>query len=191
MVEDDMREEQVDIEVRDDDSDDVHVTEQEPDAMHQDKSSSIGLVQSHQPADEVQEDSQSEEADHLAANTVADLVTDNGKMLTYWNKAAVVRDGFEIRAPNVKEPWEFVVYVEPEVGKVLQAYDNDGDVSYLVKFMDDRVDEVSDKGLLRFGFLKCILIRSFRQIFLSQQDSGGMRLLPPSWVPKMGTLAPN
>ena len=79
------------------------------------------------------------------------LANENDTNLVYWKKAAVICDGFEIRAPQVREPREYIAYHNPEISEILQEYDNEGDVSYLVRFTDDRVEEVSFKPFTHPG----------------------------------------
>ena len=97
--------------------------------------------------------SQLYETDSLREGAVVDTAGEKGPQMICWNKAAVTRDGFEIRAPQVREPWEYVVYDDPEISEILQEYDNEGDLSYLVRFTDDRVEEVSFEPFRRFDGL--------------------------------------
>ena len=58
------------------------------------------------------------------------------------NRAAVLRDGLEIRVPLVTNPEEYVVFSNPGVSAILQKYDNEGEVSYLARLTDARVEDV-------------------------------------------------
>ena len=77
--------------------------------------------------------------------------------LDYWNRDSVIRDGFEIRAPKVSGAEEYIIFENPEVSEVLQRYENEDEVSYLVKLTDDRVEEVSSVSVhsLKFKQLQC------------------------------------
>ena len=89
----------------------------------------------------------------LRALTVLDTTSEKSYSMKYWNKAAVNRDGLEIRAPPIREPWQYVVYDKPEISEVLQEYSDEGSVSYLVRFTDGRVEEVSPKTFNRPQFV--------------------------------------
>ena len=139
-----MLEEEVDPDARDGDSDGTDSRKQEQDAVDQGPFPKTSLVLSYQPTDAGEEISQPQQANNINTSYFQDTEDHDGETLAYWNKAAVVRNGFQIRAPPAKEPWEYIVYTSPKVSKVLQEYDDEGDVSYLVSFTDDRVEEVSN-----------------------------------------------
>lgn len=141
-----MEENELDIGVRGDGGEGVDSQRRNQNAIDQGHFPKTGVVQSYQSPDVEKDGPNPQAAESLEASYIGDDSNNDGKMWTYWNKAAVDRDGLEIQAPQIKEPWEYVVYVPPEVSKVLQEYDDEGDVSYLVSFTDDRVDEVSNEG---------------------------------------------
>ena len=58
------------------------------------------------------------------------------------NRASILRNGLEIKVPPPTNPEDYMVFPDPEVGAILQKYDNEGEVSYLARLTDNRVDEV-------------------------------------------------
>ena len=53
---------------------------------------------------------------------------------------AVKKRGIAVVVPPVQRPWEYLVYEEPEVKEIVEAYDDD---EYLVQFEDEREEVVS------------------------------------------------
>lgn len=143
-----MEEEEANIEVEDDDSSHLFIREQEQDDTDQEQAFESSLARSYESVDVGEHKPQ--EASNLAASSIGASVDCKNDRWTYWNKAAVIRDGFQIQTPQVKEPWDYVVYVEPQVSEVLEEYNEEPDVSYLVSFTDDHMDEVCNIECFHF-----------------------------------------
>ena len=111
--------------------------------MEQEATSEIDLIQS-DAADEEVGDLQFEEALPTSGSPMVDPTVSAGSKSVYLNEAAVGRDGFEIKVPPVQEPWNYVLYDEPEIEEILEEFNNEDDISYLVRFTDERIDEVSE-----------------------------------------------
>lgn len=127
----------------DDDGDSIELLDQKPETMNHGSVSPARLPKQDQPSGAGDEGVRFEEADSLYGGYSETNVDSDVKTFAYWNKAAVIRDDLRIEVPQVKEPWEYIVYVSPGISEVLQEYDDEGDVSYHVRFTDDNVEQVS------------------------------------------------
>ena len=147
----------MDMGVLDDDGANAGSMVKEPDQTGQHTDSAAGLQDPDLPTEEVGHHPQLDKVVPLPESQIANLASSNDTNSVYWNKAAVMKDGFEIKAPQVREPWQYVVYDDPEISEILQEYDNEGAVSYLVRLIDGRVEEVSFEPLLILDFLQLSL----------------------------------
>lgn len=78
-------------------------------------------------------------------------------------QSLVKKHGFSVQVPPAQRRWEYQVYEEPAVVRILEEYD-DEDPSYLVRFEDGSEEQVSSSHPLE-GELS-----SFRACLLNQSD---------------------
>ena len=127
----------------DDDGDSIELLDPKQETVNRGSASPAKLSEQDQPSGAGDEGVRFEEADSLYGGYSDTNVNSDDKVFAYWNKAAVIRDNLRIEAPQVKESWEYIVNLPPGISEVLQEYDDEGDVSYLVRFTDDNVEQVS------------------------------------------------